>query len=343
MASKALFSIIPRVKRKEEKEERKRSFLKNGSMLLKDLIASCDGKSHPIRCYSAAEFIRATNNFDRSCIIDGLHYGKNMYKGILDDLTVIIKQHYSIDEAIRDIIISMQMSTHKNSLKLLGCCLEFDTPALVFENAGKGGLKYDGSLVVDNELLPWKTRLRIAKQLASALTYLHTAFPRPIVHRSITSHCILLDDDYVTKLFDYSNSITIPPKQSHVKTGVVGMYGYLDSNYLATGYVTTKTDVYSFGVLLLVFLMRREAVDRNSGYEQLTKDPKLNASDGQIQIETIADTKILEEVGRDEKAQQQLKDFLALALLCIQDEREARPDMIDVAKELVRIDKSILP
>ncbi|XP_021812598.1 non-functional pseudokinase ZED1-like [Prunus avium] len=121
------------------------------------------------------------------------------------------------------------------------------------------------------------------------------------------------------------------------------MYGYLDSNYLATGYVTTKTDVYSFGVLLLVFLMRREAVDRNSGHEELTKDPKLNVSDGQIQIETIADRKILEEVRGDEQAQQQLKDFLALVLLCIQLKTEAGPDMIDVAKELVRIEKSILP
>ncbi|CAB4321055.1 unnamed protein product [Prunus armeniaca] len=134
-------------------------------MLLKDLIASCDGKSHPIRCYSAAEIIRATNNFDPSCVIDRLH---DMYRGILDDRTVIInKYRHWVDGAIRDIIISMQMSTHKNSLKLLGCCLEFDTPALVFENARKGGPNDDGSLAVDNELLPWKTRLHIAKQLAN--------------------------------------------------------------------------------------------------------------------------------------------------------------------------------
>ncbi|CAL2279446.1 unnamed protein product [Prunus armeniaca] len=324
MASKALFSIIPRVKRKEEKEEkeeRKRSFLKNGSMLLEDLIASCDGKSHPIRCYSATEIIRATNNFDRSCIIDEL-VQFNMYR------------------AIRDIIISTQMSTHKNSLKLLGCCLEFELPALVFENAGKGGLNFDGSLVADNELLPWKTRLRIAKQLASALTYLHTAFPRPIVHRNLRSTCILLDDDYVPKLFDFSLSITIPPDQLYVEDFPRGIVGYMDPTYQTQYICSEKTDVYSFGVVLLVFLMRRQA---RIVREYLTRDPKLNVSDGQIQIETIADPKILEEVGGDEQAQQQLQDFLALALLCIQEKTEARPDMIDVAKELVRIDKSILP
>ncbi|PQQ22007.1 non-functional pseudokinase ZED1-like [Prunus yedoensis var. nudiflora] len=315
-------------------------------MLLKDLIASWNGKSHPIRCYSAAELIRATNNFDPSCWIDGLH--NKMYRGILDDRTVIIRKYRDWDDrAIRDIIISMQMSTHKNSLKLLGCCLEFDTSALVLENAGKGGLNYDGSLVVDNELLPWKTRLCIAKQLASALTYLHTAFPRPIVHRCITSTHILLDDDYVPKLFDFSFSITIPPDQLYVQENFASFtLGYLDPAYRESYPISEKNDVYCFGVLLFVFLMRREAVcwtEEGNVREYLTEDPKLNVSYGHIQIETIADPKILEEVGGDEQAQQQLQDFLALALLCIQYESEARPDMIDVAKELVRIEKSILP
>ncbi|CAL2279450.1 unnamed protein product [Prunus armeniaca] len=345
MASKASFSIIPCVKRKEEKEERKRSFLKNGSILLKDLIASCDGKSHPIRCYSASELIRATNNFDPSCVIDGFH--RDMYRGILDDRTVIIKKHYDVDRAIRNIIISMQMSTHKNSLKLLGCCLEFDGPALVFENAGKGLLNNHGSLVVDNELLPWKTRLRIARQLASALTYLHTAFPRPIVHRNLSPTCILLDDDYVPKLFDFSDSITIPPDQLYVQENFAKWtVGYGDPYYQKHYISSEKTDVYSFGVLSLVFLMRRRATYWNEArnvLECLTENPKLNVSDGQIQIETIADSKILKEVGGDEQAQRQLQDFLALALLCIQEKTEARPDMIEVAKELVRIDKSILP
>ncbi|KAI5314911.1 PREDICTED: non-functional pseudokinase ZED1 [Prunus dulcis] len=344
MSWKVWFSIIPCVKRKEEKEERKRSFLKNGSILLKDLIASCDGKSHPIRCYSAAELNRVTNNFDRSCFItDGTYF--DIYRGILDDRTVIIKKHYIVDWAIHDIIISMQMSAHKNSLKLLGCCLEFDTPALVFENAGKGGLNDDGSLAVDNELLPWKTRLRIAMQLASALTYLHTAFPRPIVHRNLRPTCILLDDDCVPKLFDFSFSITIPPDQLYVQDNFgIGTSAYMDPTHRNSHRSSERTDVYIFGVLLLVFLTQRAASRRHGAeIELLIGDSKLNVPGGQIQIETIADPKILEEVVGDEQAQQQLQDFLALALLCIQDENEGRPDMIDVAKELVRMDKSILP
>ncbi|CAB4290780.1 unnamed protein product [Prunus armeniaca] len=67
MTSKALFSLFPRSSK--NKKERERSFLDNGSILLEDTIASCDGKSNPIRSYSAAELVRATNNFDLSRII----------------------------------------------------------------------------------------------------------------------------------------------------------------------------------------------------------------------------------------------------------------------------------
>ncbi|CAB4290737.1 unnamed protein product [Prunus armeniaca] len=337
------------------KKESERSFLDNGSMLLEDLIASCDGKSNPIRCYSAAELMRATNNFDPSCIMENVSPYYQMFRGILDDRTIIIKkyitqEYINKDEArscaIRDIIISMQMSTHKNALKLLGCCLEFSIPALVHENAAKGVLNNHGSLGTNENqsMLPWKTRLHIAKQLANALTYLHTAFPRPIIHRDLRSTCILLDDDYVPKLSNFSLSITIPPKQSHVEDSVKGTYGYADPNYMATGYITAKSDVYSFGVLLLVFLTRRAALKNQAGkFEPITADLKLRLSDVRIQIETIVDPKILENVGGDDQAQEQLQDFLELALSCIQTQCEARPDMIDVAKELVRIENSILP
>ncbi|XP_062019750.1 non-functional pseudokinase ZRK2-like isoform X2 [Rosa rugosa] len=319
--------------------------LDNGSKLLEDLIASCDGKSNPIRHYSADELVRATNNFHPSCRIDDDPWSCS-YKGFLDNRLVMIKRiEFSIpyevwrDMAIRDIIISTQMSTHKNVLKLLGCCLEFPVPALVHEYAAKGVLNPTGGYG-DYESLPWKTRLCIAKQLANAITYLHTAFPRPIIHRHLRPTCILLDDDYVPKISDFSLAITIPPEQSHVEDVVLGTFAYFDPEYLSSGRITEKTDVYGFGVILLVFLSGREVYQRNL---KLVSYVRLHASDDQFL--TIVDPKILEEIkGEDEQAQQQqLHDFLALALLCTQDESERRPDMIDVAKQLVRIEKSINP
>lgn len=341
-------------------EERGRSFLNNGRILLEDLIASCDGRSNPIRNYSASELIRATNNFDPSCIIQNcspteaeasqfhrfihVYHGYKMFKGFLDGRSIIVKKFMGTEDetrslAIRDIVVSIQMSNHKNVLKLLGCCLEFPIPALVHEYATKGVLSYEGGFGA-KESLPWKIRLRIAKQLANALTYLHTAFPRPIVHRDLKPNCIILDENYVPKLCNFSLSITIPPKQSYAEDSPKGTFGYVDPTYMRSGYISEKGDVYSFGVLLLVFLTGQQALNtyqEGGEYQSIIRYVKSHACDGQI--ETIVDPKVLGEVKGDK---QHLHDFLALALLCTHDSSEVRPHMIDVAKELVRIEKSIL-
>ncbi|KAI5314916.1 hypothetical protein L3X38_044092 [Prunus dulcis] len=116
----------------------------------------------------------------------------------------------------------------------------------------------------------------------------------------------------------------------------------LDPAYLMYFHISEKTDVYGLGMLLLVFLTgQREALKfyLPKGDEQ--NIPSASPSDGQIQ-ETV-DPKIFEEVGEDEKARQDLHDFTALALLCTRYRSELRPDMIDVAKELMRIEKSMFP
>ncbi|XP_068325417.1 serine/threonine-protein kinase ZRK1-like [Pyrus communis] len=343
MPSKVFFSLRPSVRR----VERESSVLKNGSMLLEDLIASCDGESNPIRTYSADELVKATDNFHPSCLISEDAFYQ-VFRGFLDDRSVLIKKYFEgrshgDDEvtsmAIRDIIVSMQMSTHKNALKLLGCCLEFSIPALVLEYAAKrvfdpyGGLGFSGSL-------PWKTRMLIAKKVANALAYLHTAFPRPIIHRDLNSSSIFLGHDYVPKLTNFSLSISIPPMQSHVEDLPKGTFGYLDPSYMKSGYITEKSDVYSFGVHLLVFLTGQKALVKYDTieYQSIIAYVKRHVSEiGQIQ--TIVDPKIKEDVGRDEKVQRQLQDFLQLALSCTQEESERRPYMTDVARELVRIDK----
>ncbi|CAL2279451.1 unnamed protein product [Prunus armeniaca] len=185
--------------------------------------------------------------------------------------------------------------------------------------------------------------MRIAKQLASALAYLHTAFPRPIIHRLITSRCILLDDDYVPKLFNYSLSITIPPEQLYVEDQVMGTFGYLDPNHFMTEELSEKTDIYGLGVLLLVFLTGKNAVFQEQQDQRQSVVWYARSHAFEDQFRTIVDPKILEEVGEGEQAQQQLHDFLTMALLCTDEESELRPDMIDVAKKLVEIEKSVFP
>ncbi|PQQ02436.1 non-functional pseudokinase ZED1-like [Prunus yedoensis var. nudiflora] len=348
-----LWQLLPCLGKVGRDADIESSYYKNLSKLLEELIASCDGTSHPVHCYSADDLIRATNNFHPSCIV---RKGSDctMFRGFLNDRSIIIAKYSTglkneagvRSRAIRDIVISIQMSNHENVLKLLGCCLEFPVPALVLENAAKGVLEGDGSLRGDNEdeslSLPWKTRLRIAKKLASAVTYLHTALPRPIIHRDLKPQCIFLDNDYVPKLCDFSLSITIPPMESDVEDAVRGTLGYLDPAYIRSGRISEKTDVFSFGVLLLVLLTGRSAfwLDAMNIEDYTVTDYVKSRA---YQLQAIVDPQILEEVGGNEQVEQQLHDFLELALSCTQDGIEGRPYMGDVARELVQIDESILP
>ena len=183
-------------------KERERSFLQNGSILLENLISSCNGIYNPIRNFSIEEINIDTNNFDRCHIIQKYSlflergfrvdevelYGEDdnyafyvLYRGCLDDRPIIVKKFKGLfgeDElrslAIRDMVITTQMSKHKNVLKLLGYCLEFPVPVLFLENAKNGALNDQGGFGA-NEYLPWKIRVQVAKELANALTYLHTA------------------------------------------------------------------------------------------------------------------------------------------------------------------------
>lgn len=197
-------------------------------MLLEDMFASCNGKCNPIRNFSADEIMRATKNFNPLHIIqkcklvpmyrikvveldflqDDNYKAYVMYRGSLDERPIIVKKFTGMaqkDEirslAIHDIVITTQMSNHKNVLKLLGCCLEFYVPVLVLEDASNGALNDKGGFGADDESLPWKIRMRIAKELANALTYLHTALSSPVVHSDIRPDSIFLDNNLVPPKF----------------------------------------------------------------------------------------------------------------------------------------------
>ncbi|GMN56370.1 hypothetical protein TIFTF001_025502 [Ficus carica] len=159
------------------------------------------------------------------------------------------------------------MSSHNNVLKLLGRCLELPNPMLVYEYVeNKGPLNAWGRhFGCDGSSLSWKTTLKVAKDIANAVTYLHTAFPRPIIHLNIKLENVFLDKNLVAKLSNFSCSLTIPEGESVVK--VEGMDElvpvFIDPVYVLEGDVSEQSDVYSFGIFLLVLLTRRRAYERD--------------------------------------------------------------------------------
>jgi serine/threonine protein kinase len=338
-------ALVDHVRKKREKErERKRAFLENGGLVLEKLVASCNGRPIPIRTFSYKDLILATNNFDHRLI---LHEDEDsrfqMYKGSFEGRILSIKMYddrrpSDKDWALMDTGISAKTSAHKNILKLVGCCLETLIPNLVFEYAQNGVLAdqiYVSQRQVTMPIL-WQSRLKIARQIAHAIAYLHTAFSRPIIHRDIKPQNILLDQHDVPKLTHFALSISIPEGETHVEDVVRGTFGFLCPSYLLTGRITEKIDVYSFGMVLLELLTGQRSFDfdRANKYRNLAVRVRKHA------INKIVDPAILAEEG-GAGLEPQLQAVRQLALTCIEYDPEIRPTMVDVTKELRRIERSV--
>ncbi|KAH7520724.1 hypothetical protein FEM48_Zijuj08G0175700 [Ziziphus jujuba var. spinosa] len=335
-------------KKQKEVKERESLMLRNGSMLLEELISFCNGKCNPIRSFSAKQLLEATNNFQSPLY----KVNDRWYRASLNNHSVLIKIHGPptfAERTCQDIAITSQMSNHGRVLKLLGCCLEFPTPTMVYEDAEYGPLNRCGGVVPDDDScdddgtingssLSWNTRLKTAKDIANALTYLHTAFSRPIVHCNVNPSKVFLTNNLVAKLSDFSLSVSIPEGKKGVHLDDLwGTPGFTDPELLSTSFVTEKSDVYSFGVFLLVLLTGKAAIDRHKLYLNLTEFVKENPWD------EIVDPKVLEEEAAGINEERKLKlhlevqAFLNLAKRCTQIKGEDRPVMIDVAKELAQI------
>ena len=340
-----------RKKRDKKKEkERERAFLENGSKLHEKLIASCNGRPIPIRSYSCEELLRATNNYDPSCFF---HKGMicDWYNGSFEGRMISIKKylpHNDDDYLFTDIAVSAKMSTHNNVLKLIGCCLETQVPISVYESAANGSLSsrlynvssHDGAQQHQREPLSWQSRLKIAREIAHAISYLHTAFSRPIVHRDITPTNVLLDQNDVAKLTDFSMSILIPEGETRVKDFICGTKNFVCPHYFATGYITEKVDVYSFGSFLLELLTGQRLHELFSTTDDLDVEDFENDRT-RFTINEVVDPAIL--VGEEGSVVwQQLQAVLRLALICRKEDPAIRPDMIDVTKELRKIERVIL-
>ncbi|KAK4364826.1 hypothetical protein RND71_016184 [Anisodus tanguticus] len=158
-------------------------------------------------------------------------------------------------------VIFLGQLRHQNLVRLIGYCCEDEDRLLVYEFMPKGSL--------ENHLfrrlsmsLPWGTRLKIAIGAAKGLAFLHGA-EKPVIYRDFKTSNILLDSDFTAKLSDFGLAHMGPEgSNTHVTTRVMGTYGYAAPEYVNTGHLTTRSDIYSFGVVLLELLTGRRAMDK---------------------------------------------------------------------------------
>ncbi|KAF5184267.1 Kinase family protein [Thalictrum thalictroides] len=223
--------------------------------------------------FTYEEMRLATKNFRPDLILGEGGFGV-VYKGVIDEhvrpgyksIEVAVKQlntegFQGDREWLAEVNYLGQLS-HPNLVKLIGYCCEDEQRLLVYEYMACGSLeKHLFRRVCLN--MPWSTRMKIALGAAKGLAFLHEA-ERPIIYRDFKTANILLDVDYNAKLSDFGLAKDGPMgDQTHVSTRVMGTYGYAAPEYIMTGHLTARSDIYGFGVVLLEMLIGRQTLDKS--------------------------------------------------------------------------------
>jgi len=320
--------IMRKIKLQKVKKMKQRFFKQNHGLLLQQLISrSTDIGERMI--ITLRDIEKATNNFDRARIIGGGGHGV-VFKGILDLHVVAIKKskivvQREINEFINEVVVLSQVN-HRNVVKLLGCCLETEVPLLVYEFISNGTLCHH--LHVEGPVsLPWHDRMRIAAEVAKAISYLHASASMPIFHRDIKSSNVLLDDALTAKVSDFGASRYIPIDQTGVTTAVQGTMGYLDPMYYYNGRLTDKSDVFSFGVLLVELLTRK----RPYVYRSVDDDGLVSHF-----VSLLAEGKLVDILDPQVMAEEdgEIQEIATLAAMCTKLKGEDRPTMREVEMAL---------
>ncbi|XP_021613833.1 probable serine/threonine-protein kinase PBL21 isoform X3 [Manihot esculenta] len=221
------------------------------------------------RSFTFRELAAATSNFRELNLIGEGGFGR-VYKGRLESSEIVAVKQLNHDgvQGFQEFIVEVLMLSllhHPNLVTLIGYCTSGDQRLLVYEYMPMGSLEnHLFDLGSDKEPLNWSTRMKIAVGAARGLEYLHCRANPPVIYRDLKSANILLDADFSPKLSDFGLAKLGPVgEKTHVSTRVMGTYGYCAPEYAMSGKLTLKSDIYSFGVVLLELITGRKAIDRS--------------------------------------------------------------------------------
>ncbi|KAL7619090.1 hypothetical protein Lser_V15G03328 [Lactuca serriola] len=282
-----------------------------------------------------------TQDFDERNFIGKGGYGR-VYTGILswvdciNQLVAVKRLDVTGFQGNKEFLTEVTMLSqyqHENIVTLIGFCNDNNEMILVYEYANNGSLDTYLRDTTISGGLPWRQLLKISIGVASALDYLHNhvAEKHRIIHRDVKSANILLDENWNAKLSDFGMSrIGLANQQNtFVITNLAGTHGYCDPQYERTGFLTKESDVYSFGVVLFEVLCGRLACVYNYNDERrfLHHLARSCYKNGELD-------KIIDHGFRKDIKPRTLFKFSTIAYRCLQETREARPTITEVAFQL---------
>ncbi|KAE9588595.1 hypothetical protein Lal_00003090 [Lupinus albus] len=298
-----------------------------------------------LRVFTFKQLHSATGGFSKSNVIGHGGFGL-VYRGVLNDgRKVAIKfMDQAGKQGEEEFRVEVELLSRLHSsylLALFGYCSDSNLKLLVYEFMANGGLQEHLYPISNSNVTPmkldWETRLRIALEAAKGLEYLHEHVSPPVIHRDFKSSNILLDKKFHAKVSDFGLAKLGPDRAGgHVSTRVLGTQGYVAPEYALTGHLTTKSDVYSYGVVLLELLTGRVPVDmkRPPGEGVLVSWALPLLTDREKVV------KIMDPALEGQYSMKEVIQVAAIAAMCVQPEADYRPFMADVVQSLVPLVKT---
>ncbi|XP_023519827.1 probable serine/threonine-protein kinase PBL5 [Cucurbita pepo subsp. pepo] len=304
---------------------------------LKDEVSEDGETNGRAKTFTFEELKAATGNFRSDCFLGEGGFGK-VYKGYLQQVSevVAIKQ---LDrngvQGIREFVVevlTLSLADHPNLVKLIGFCAEGDQRLLVYEYMPLGSLEnHLHDLRPSVKVIDWNTRMKIAAGAAKGLEYLHEKMKPPVIYRDLKCSNILLGEGYHPKLSDFGLAKVGPSgDKTHVSTRVMGTYGYCAPDYAMTGQLTFKSDIYSFGVVLLELITGRKAIDHSKPHSE----QNLVAWARPLFRDRKKFSQMVDPMLQGHYPVRGLYQSLAIAAMCVQEQPNMRPVISDVVTAL---------